>query len=579
MSILKEVEQDLLKVLQEGGIPLTEVKLLRSNRSDLGDYQINDAMKLAKVMHKSPGEIANTMVSLIEKTGYFSSVSVAGVGFINLTLKEEFLLESMNRLFQEKELSYDHVSKRKIFLDYGGANVAKTLHVGHLRSANIGEALKRLARYLGCQVIGDVHFGDIGRQSGMVIYEIRVRYPNLNYFSGKEEKEWDPLPITAEDLEEIYPVASSKAKENEEIMEEVRTITAELEKGNPGYVALWERIRKISIDDIKSVYRRLDTDFDLWEGESDCYPYIKPMLDYFEKEGYLVESEGAKVIEVKRESDTAPMPDLVVVQNNGATLYATRDLATLDSRMKRFAPDEIWYVVDVRQELYFTQVFRAAYKTKIVPDSTKLSFLGFGTMNGSDGKPFKTRDGNAMSLKLLLDSVKDEIKLHMREEIQGEERDEIAEKVMIAAVKYADILPNRTTDYIFEPSKFINVDGKTGPYLLYATIRMKSLLAKAKEKGLVYQQMSRFEDEKEIVFLLLQKAEVLTKAFELKELNIIAEYLYQLTSAYNRFYEKHHILTEKDVKLQESWLILTKMVYDTNVELLTILGIEIPEKM
>lgn len=579
MSILKEVEQKLLVAFRGAEIPLTEVKLLRSNRPDLGDYQLNDAMKLAKVMHKNPHEIALTMVSVLEDSGYFSSVSIAGVGFINLTFKDEFLLSAMNRFFADPASSYDLVSKRKVFLDYGGANIAKTLHVGHLRPANIGESLKRLARHLGCDVISDVHFGDIGRQSGMVIYEIRERYPNLNYFSGKEEKEWDPLPITAKDLEEIYPVASTKAKENEKIMEEVRRITAELEALKAGYVALWDKIKQISIADIKSVYQRLHTDFDLWEGESDCYPYIPPMLERLQKEGYLVDSEGAKVIEVKEDTDTAPMPSLVVVKNDGATLYATRELATLDSRMKRFSPDEIWYVVDVRQELYFTQVFRAAYKTKIVPSSTKLLFLGFGTMNGSDGKPFKTRDGNAMSLKTLLDSVKEEIKTHMREEITGKERDDIAEKIMIAAVKYADILPNRTTDYIFEPSKFIDVDGKTGPYLLYATIRMKSLLAKAKKHSLSYQKMYEVEEEKEIILLLLQKAEVLTKAFELKELNIIAEYLYQLTSAYNRFYEKHYILREENQKRQESWLVLTKMVYDTNVELLTILGIEIPEKM
>ena len=527
MSLLKTIEEDLTKKMNEASIPIEKVTLLESKRKDLGDYQLNDAMSLAKILHKSPMLIAEDMKKVLEESNYFSKVEIAAVGFLNVTLKDELLVDFVNDYYNSDSKDVDKLVNKKIFLDYGGANIAKTLHVGHLRSANIGEALKRLTKRLGQEVICDVHFGDIGRQSGMVIYELRNRYPNLNYFKEEESDNWDELPITAKDLEEIYPVASTKAKEDENIMEEVRLITKELEEGKHNYVALWDKIKKLSIEDIKGVYKKFNTDFDLWEGESDCYSYMMPMLEGLRKDGYLKKSEGAEIIEIKEDTDKAPMPDLVVVKSNGATLYATRELATMVSRVKRFNPDEMWYLTDLRQGLYFEQVFRAAHKTKIVSDDTKLEFFGFGTMNGPDGKPFKTRDGGALSLKSLLKEV------------------------------------------------------KTGPYLLYTTIRMKSLLKKAKESNLDYSKYTKISEEveKELITLLLAKNKVLHKAYDTKELNVISDYLYQLTSTYSKFYEKCHVLTEKDKNIQENWLLLTKNVYDTNVELLTILGIEIPEKM
>lgn len=579
MNFLNKVETDILNELKKEGIPLEKVSLIKSSKKELGDYQINDAMSLAKVMHKSPLEIAKTMVECLEKTNYFENINIAGPGFINLSFKQKLLTEYVENLNTDSTKDVEKLENERIIIDYGGANIAKTLHVGHLRSANLGEALKRLAKRLGKEVIGDVHFGDIGRQSGMVIYELKERYPHLNYFSGKEEV-WDELPITSEDLEEIYPTASNKAKEKEEIMDSVREITAELESGkNKGYVALWDKIKKISIEDIKKIYKELNTNFDLWEGESDSYPYIEETLNIMNNSGYLKESEGAKIVEVKEDDDKAPMPPLVVIKSNGATLYATRELATLTSRMKRFNPKEMWYLTDNRQELYFTQVFRAAYKTNLVKEETKLSFYGFGTMNGSDGKPFKTRDGKAATLKSLIKSVEEEILSHMNKELEN--KAEIAKKITIAAIKYADFLPNRTTDYIFEPSKFIDVEGKTGPYILYNTIRMKSILNKAKEQGINYNHYSNFAEktEKEIILLLMEKNNILNKAYNTKDLSPIADYLYNLTSLYSRFYEENHILTEQDTKKQESWLTLTKVVKETNEELLNILAIEIPEKM
>ncbi len=580
MNFLNTVEKDILNKFKENNIPLDEVKLLTSGKKELGDYQINDAMKLAKVMHKSPRDIAEDLVKCLEETGYFKDINIAGAGFINLSFKDELLTEYLEKVINSSTKDVEKLNKERIIIDYGGANIAKTLHVGHLRSANIGEALKRLARHLGKEVISDVHFGDIGRQSGMVIYELKERYPNLNYFSGKEETTWDELPIKGEDLEEIYPTASIKAKENEDIMDEVREITAELESGkNKGYVALWNKVKELSVKDIKAIYKELNTDFDLWEGESDAYPYIKETIDTMEKSGYLIESEGAKIIEVIKEDDKAPMPPLVVIKSNGATLYATRELATITSRMKRFNPKEIWYVVDSRQGLYFEQVFRASYKTGLVSKDTVLEYYGFGTMNGTDGRPFKTRDGNAATLKSLIASVKEEILTHMNKDIESKE--ETAKKIAIAAIKYADFLPNRTTDYIFEPSKFIDVEGKTGPYILYNTIRMKSILKKAKEQGINYSNYYNNQrgTEKEIILLLMEKNNILHKAYNNKDLSSIADYLYNLTSLYSRFYEENHILTENDEKLRESWLTLTKLVKETNEELLDILAIEVPEKM
>lgn len=581
MSLLKTIEEDLTKKMNEASIPIEKVTLLESKRKDLGDYQLNDAMSLAKILHKSPMLIAEDMKKVLEESNYFSKVEIAAVGFLNVTLKDELLVDFVNDYYNSDSKDVDKLVNKKIFLDYGGANIAKTLHVGHLRSANIGEALKRLTKRLGQEVICDVHFGDIGRQSGMVIYELRNRYPNLNYFKEEESHNWDELPITAKDLEEIYPVASTKAKEDENIMEEVRLITKELEEGKPNYVALWDKIKKLSIEDIKGVYKKFNTDFDLWEGESDCYSYMMPMLEELRKDGYLKKSEGAEIIEIKEDTDKAPMPDLVVVKSNGATLYATRELATMVSRVKRFNPDEMWYLTDLRQGLYFEQVFRAAHKTKIVSDDTKLEFFGFGTMNGPDGKPFKTRDGGALSLKSLLKEVKEEVANHSHNLETEENKDEIIEQIAVAAIKYADLLSNRTTDYIFDPKKFVDVEGKTGPYLLYTTIRMKSLLKKAKENNLDYSKYTKISEEveKELITLLLAKNKVLHKAYDTKELNVISDYLYQLTSTYSKFYEKCHVLTEKDKNIQENWLLLTKNVYDTNVELLTILGIEIPEKM
>ncbi len=581
MSIIKELKNSVKEIIKQVGYDVDDVILVSSSRPDLGDYQINDAMRLAKMYHTSPIEIANKIADELKKDARFTNINIAGPGFINLTLSPYFLYASLNKILVDFSSNVDKEDKKTIFMDYGGANIAKTLHVGHLRSANIGEAVKRLARYLGLEVISDVHFGDIGRQSGMVISEIKRRYPNLDFFNENFKGNYNDIEvsITEEELGEIYPTASTAAKEDEERMSEVVQITKELEEGNEAYVALWNKIKEISISDIKKVYKDINTTFDLYEGESDCYPYIPKVIDYLEKNNYLRLSEDAKVIDVIEENDTAPMPPLVVIKSNGATLYATRELATIYSRMERFNPDEIWYFVDSRQSLYFEQVFRACKKSGLVKENTKLEFCGFGTMNGKDGKPFKTRDGGVMSLKELIKIITDKTFERLNTNmVSSDKRDETSKQIAIAALKYADLIPYRETDYIFDPEKFVSLDGKTGPYLLYSTIRMKSLLEKSDIKDYNF---TKFKDttDRQVALELLKLPEVLTRSLKEKSVNELTDYIYRLTSCYNTFYNENKVLVENDLDLKNSWLALTALVYKTNNEILNILGITVPEKM
>ena len=552
-----------------------------SSRPELGDYQINDAMKLAKEYHDSPINIAGKIVEKLKENNKLTNINIAGPGFINLSLSDEFIKNSLNEINEDLKNNVDMVNKKRIFMDYGGANIAKTLHVGHLRSANIGEAVKRLAKYLGHEVISDVHFGDIGRQSGMVISEIKRRYPDLDYFNENFTGNYDDieLNITEEELGEIYPTASIAAKADEERMKEVVQITKELEEGNKSYVSLWNKIKEISIKDIKNVYKDINTTFDLYEGETECYEFIPELVERFEKENYLRVSEDAKVIDVLEDKDSSPMPPLVFIKSNGATLYATREIATLYSRVKRFNPDEFWYFTDIRQSLYFEQVFRAARKTKIVDENTKLNHYGFGTMNGKDGKPFKTRDGGVMSLKELIKIITEETAKRLNKDIVEEDkREETAKMIGIAALKYADLIPYRETDYIFDPEKFTSLEGKTGPYLLYSTIRMKSLLNKAEEKKYSFIEFNNKEDRK-VALEILKLPKALNKSLEEKSLNELTDYIYKLTSSYNTFYNENKVLIEENENLRDTWIALTSLVYKTNMDILNILGINIPEKM
>ena len=582
MSLIKNIEKEIKNTIESSGYSLENFVLQPSSRTDLGQYQINDSMVLAKKYGKNPRDIANDIVKELEKDKRFTNINIAGPGFINISLTDEYLTELLNMINTDITPVIDKKEPKKIILDYGGANVAKALHVGHLRSANIGEALKRLAILLGYEVLGDAHLGDYGRPLGFVVLEIKKRYPDLPYFDPNYTGDYSEieLPITNEELEKIYPEASRKAKEDENYLEEGRDVTAKIQNHIPGYYDLWKKVVDISKADIKNVYDALNVHFELWQGESDAAEYFNELEEFFEKSGVLIESSGAKIIEVKEETDKAPMPPLLFVKSNGTLSYETTDLATILERKKNYNPDEIWYLTDARQELHFMQVFRAAKKAKLVNDDIKLVWFGFGTMNGKDGKPFKTRDGGVMSLKGLINLIYDEtIKRINPETVSADEKEKVAKTVAIAALKYADFLPYRGTDYIFEVEKFADLEGKTGPYLLYSTIRMKSLLNKAKNIKQEKATTITTATEREIILNLLGLPRVLDKALEAKSLNDIAEYLYKLTSQYNKFYSENKIITEENEYIRESWLILTTVVYNINMLLLNTLGISVPEKM
>ena len=582
MSLIKTIEKEIKNIIESSGYNLENFVLQPSSRPDLGQYQINDSMVLAKKYGKNPRDIATDIVKELEKDKRFTNINIAGPGFINISLTDEYLTELLNMINTDITSVIDKKEPKKIILDYGGANVAKALHVGHLRSANIGEALKRLATLLGYEVLGDAHLGDYGRPLGFVVLEIKKRYPDLPYFDPNYTGDYSEieLPITNEELEKIYPEASRKAKEDENYLEEGRDVTAKIQNHVPGYYDLWKKVVDISKADIKNVYDDLNVHFELWQGESDAAEYFNELEEFFEKSGVLIESSGAKIIEVKEETDKAPMPPLLFVKSNGTLSYETTDLATILERKKNYNPDEIWYLTDARQELHFIQVFRAAKKAKLVNDDIKLVWFGFGTMNGKDGKPFKTRDGGVMSLKGLINLIYDEtIKRINPETVSEDEKEKVAKTVAIAALKYADFLPYRSTDYIFEVEKFADLEGKTGPYLLYSTIRMKSLLNKAKDIKQEKATTITTPTEREIILNLLSLPRVLDKALEAKSLNDIAEYLYKLTSQYNKFYSENKIITEENEYIRESWLILTTVVYNINMLLLNTLGISVPEKM
>ena len=581
-TFISKQEKYLKNKICECGYNIETVKLNVSSRPEFGDYQFNGIMQLSKEYHKSPVQIANEVVDLIKKDNIYKDINVAGPGFINITFSDEQLIKYVNDLNKDININYHIDNPKTIFLDYGGANVAKALHVGHLRSANIGEALKRLANSLGNKTISDAHLGDWGRPIGLVMLEIKKHNPDLPYFDenfvGEYPKE---SPVTNDDLMDYYPMASTKAKEDEAYMEEARIITAKFQDGDKGLMALWNHIMNVSKKDIKRVYDRLNTSFDLWEGESDSYKYFNELTEYLEKKNIIEDSQGAKIISLQTKEDDHEIPPLLLVKSNGSASYETTDLACIWERMKYYNPDEIWYLTDTRQALHFEQVFRAAIKSNIVSENTKLEFVPFGTMNGSDGKPFKTRDGGVMKLEDLLDLAKVECEKRLLPNIVGQEREDIAEKVAIAAVKYADMLSYRLTDYNFDPVNFSDLQGKTGPYLLYSTIRMKSLLTKANDNSITYNEYTSIKDnfDRNIIIGLLNINSVIVKSFNLKSLNDITDYLYKITNIYNNFYSQNRILTEENSALRESWLLLTRVVYDNNVKLLNILGIEVPEKM
>ena len=477
----------MMEAFQASGYEEKFGKVTVSNRPDLCEYQCNGAMVAAKAYRKAPIMIANDVVEKLQDKSIFESAQAVNPGFINLKVNRNFLASYLNEMARDENLSVEKTETPKtIVIDYGGPNVAKPLHVGHLRSAIIGESIKRMGRFLGHKVIGDVHLGDWGLQMGLIITELSKRQPDLVYFAEDYQGEYpEEAPFTVSELEEIYPTASKKSKEDEAYKNEALEATLELQKGRRGYRALWDQIMKVSVADLKKNYEKLSVDFDLWKGESDADPYIPGLVDYLKEKGYAYMDQGALVVDVKEESDTKEIPPCMILKSDGASLYTTTDLATIVQREEDFHPDEIIYVVDKRQELHFVQVFRCAKKTHLVPEKTELSFVGFGTMNGKDGKPFKTREGGVMRLERLISEINEEMykKIVENRSVKGDDAHKTAQMVGLSAIKYGDLSNQASKDYVFDVDRFTSFEGNTGPYILYTIVRIKSILNRYKEEG------------------------------------------------------------------------------------------------
>lgn len=586
-KLLDKITAEMEVAFEEAGYDRSYAKVTLSNRPDLCEYQCNGAMAGAKVYKKAPIMIAKDVVSQIGRQGCIAEAEAVAPGFINLKIDDRYLASYLNDMAGEETLGLEKTENPEmIVIDYGGPNVAKPLHVGHLRSAIIGESVKRICRAMGHKVLGDIHMGDWGYQMGLIITELKKRQPDLPYFDESFEGEYpNEAPFTIGELEEIYPTASAYAKEHEEYREEALHATYLLQNGHKGYTAIWKHIMRVSVADLKKNYANLNVEFDLWKGEADAQAYIPDMIERLKKEGFARVDDGALVIDVKEETDTKEIPPCMIQKSDGASLYGTTDLATLVQREEDYHPDQVIYVVDKRQELHFTQVFRAAKKTGIVPEKTRLRFLGFGTMNGKDGKPFKTREGGVMRLENLIREINEEMyhKITDNRTVGEEEAKETAGIVGMSAIKYGDLSNQASKDYVFDVDRFTSFEGNTGPYILYTIVRIKSILHKYEEMGKHLEDLSvsgaHSDSEKALMLEIAKYNAVMETAYEETAPHKICAYIYDLANAFNRFYHETKILAEEDEKVQESYiavLILTKRVLEACID---ILGFEAPERM
>ena len=579
--------EELSSAFEKAGYDPSYGKVGVSNRPDLCEYQCNGAMAGAKAYKKAPFMIADDVVANLADSKVFSMKEMVKPGFINLKVSEEFLADYLKEMEKDEKLGADTAKEPKtIVIDYGGPNVAKPLHVGHLRSAIIGESIKRIGRFVGHKVIGDVHLGDWGLQMGLIITELKHRQPELVYFDDSFTGEYPTeAPFTISELEEIYPCASGKSKEDEAYRQEALEATHLLQQGKPGYMALWNHIMNVSVTDLKRNYANLNVSFDLWKKESDAQPYIPDMVEMMKEKGFAYQDQGALVVDVKEDTDTKEIPPCMLLKSDGASLYTTTDLATIVERMKLFHPDEILYVVDKRQELHFIQVFRCARKTGLVEDDTKLSFLGFGTMNGKDGKPFKTREGGVMRLENLIADIDEEMfnKIVENRSVRDKDAKDTAKIVGLAAIKYGDLSNQATKDYIFDVDSFTSFEGNTGPYILYTIVRIKSILNRYVEAGgnLEAGELLKASNgsEKNLMLQLSGFGSMIESAFEEKAPHKICAYIYEVSNAFTSFYHETKLLSEENQAQKESYirlLLLTKRVLETSIDLL---GFEAPDKM
>jgi arginyl-tRNA synthetase len=587
-KILDLITDEMVKAFEAAGLDAKYAKVTVSNRPDLCEYQCNGAMAAAKEYKKAPIMIAEEVVAQLKDNAMFESVEAVKPGFLNLKLNNEFVASYISKMQEDTErLGCDKVENPKtIMIDYGGPNVAKPLHVGHLRSAIIGESIKRIGKFMGHNMIGDVHLGDWGLQMGLIITELKLRKPELCYFDENYEGEYpvEP-PFTISELEEIYPTASGKSKEDAAYKEAAMQATYELQHGRRGYQALLSHILNVSVTDLKKNYANLNVSFELWKGESDAQPYIPDMVQKMKDDGYAYISDGALVVDVKEETDTKEIPPCMILKSDGASLYNTTDLATIVWRMKDYHPDKIIYVVDKRQELYFTQVFRCARKTHLVGDDTELQFLGFGTMNGKDGKPFKTREGGVMRLETLLSSINDEMyrKITENRTVEEAEAKATAKVVALSAVKYGDLSNQASKDYIFDIDRFTSFEGNTGPYILYTIVRIKSILNKykeaGKEAGTAAILPAHSESEKALMLELTRFNAMMENAYEETAPHKVCSYIYDLANALNHFYHETKIIAEEDEAVQASYVRLLTLTRRTLEVCIDVLGFSAPDRM
>lgn len=578
---------ELEAAFEKAGYDKQYAKVTLSNRPDLCEYQCNGAMAAAKAYKKAPIMIANDVVEVLKESVCIEQVEAVNPGFINIILDGEFVASYLGKMSEQEKLGVEEPTKQKtIIVDYGGANVAKPLHVGHLRSAVIGESVKRIGKYVGHKMIGDVHLGDWGYQMGLVITELKKRKPELPYFDDQFEGEYpEESPFTITELEEIYPTASAYAKEHEDYKEEALQATFLLQNGHRGYTAIWKHIMNVSVADLKKNYGALNVEFDLWKGEADAQPYIPEMVEYMKKEGYAHLDQGALVVDVKEENDTKEIPPCMILKSDGAALYDTTDLATLIEREKLYHPDEVIYLADKRQELHFVQVFRCAKKTKIINENMELKFIGFGTMNGKDGKPFKTRDGGVMRLESLINDINEEMykKIAENRTMSEEEARKTAQMVALSAMKYGDLSNQAAKDYVFDVERFISFEGNTGPYNLYTIVRIKSILAKYAESGKdaakCKMKKPQTQSEKALMLEVAKFNNVIETAFEELAPHKICAYIYDLSNAFNRFYHETKILSEENEDRKAGFialLLITKRALEACIDML---GFEAPERM
>ena len=581
-KILDIITAKMQKAFEEAGYEASFGRVTVSNRPDLCEYQCNGALAAAKTYKCAPIQIAKAVAEKLDAAD-FSMIDAVMPGFINLKLSDAFLQNYLEEMRTSDAFGVNKTGTGKtIVVDYGGPNVAKPLHIGHLRSAIIGESIKRLYKFFGYNTIGDIHLGDWGLQMGLIITELQERKPDLCYFDPDYTGEYpEEAPFTLAELEEIYPAASAKKKEDEAFADRAHTATFELQSGRRGYRAIWQHIMKMSVADMTRIYDNLDVHFEAWLGESDADPFIPAMVEDFKARGIAVQSEGAWVIPVAEESDKKEVPPCILVKSDGSAIYATTDLATMIQRMQDFKPDEMFYITDGRQSLHFEQVFRAARKGGIVPADFPLTHLGFGTMNGKDGKPFKTRDGGVMRLEQLISDMTEFVRAKVVENkiVADEEVDATTAKIALAALKYGDLSNQPTKNYIFDMDKFAAFEGNTGPYILYTIVRVKSILAKYGAWENLSIAPAANASAKDLMLAITKFGPTMEAALKAAAPNMVCAYIYELAGCVNKFYHETRILTEEDETLKAGYIALIGLAKNILETCIDILGFTAPDKM